>query len=298
MSNFFFGMEGTLIFAAGALFWFLRSSLYPGDKVKAGPFTTSTCRNHKPVVARVAVIGGGPAGIVTAKELLEAGHEVHLYDRFPRLGGEFENRFYPRGLLTTSPYVTAFSDFEPKDPVTGREHFQHHTKEEYSQYLNDYAEKYGVSDVAHLETSVNKVYRDVNAPADDRLYFEVTDMTSGLTRKVGPFHHVAICSGMHAHKNTSCPIEGLQSFKGKIVHTSDFWRRSKDDVDKGYQDVAGKRVLTVGLGEGMADILQIITTITNPPSAISASVRGGVFVIPRGTFFMLYVFDQDGLERT
>jgi 2,4-dienoyl-CoA reductase (NADPH2) len=38
---------------------------------------------------RIAVVGAGPAGLAAATTLSERGHEVHLYDAAPRIGGQF-----------------------------------------------------------------------------------------------------------------------------------------------------------------------------------------------------------------
>ena len=38
---------------------------------------------------RVCVIGAGPAGLAAAKELLEHGMEVHVFEAQPDLGGVF-----------------------------------------------------------------------------------------------------------------------------------------------------------------------------------------------------------------
>jgi NADPH-dependent 2,4-dienoyl-CoA reductase/sulfur reductase-like enzyme len=44
-----------------------------------------------PVRKRVAVIGGGPAGIETVKRLLERGHDVTLYEQSDRIGGRIKD---------------------------------------------------------------------------------------------------------------------------------------------------------------------------------------------------------------
>jgi len=36
---------------------------------------------------KVGIVGGGPAGLSAAKELLQLGHEVHVYDMMPEAGG-------------------------------------------------------------------------------------------------------------------------------------------------------------------------------------------------------------------
>src|SRR5881296_2814425 len=42
---------------------------------------------HPPGVKKVAVVGGGLAGLAAALELVDAGHEVTLHEARPTLGG-------------------------------------------------------------------------------------------------------------------------------------------------------------------------------------------------------------------
>ena len=37
----------------------------------------------------VAVIGGGPAGLMAAQELVQAGYAVHVFDAMPSVGRKF-----------------------------------------------------------------------------------------------------------------------------------------------------------------------------------------------------------------
>jgi predicted flavoprotein YhiN len=37
----------------------------------------------------VAIVGGGPAGLMAAEILSELGHEVHLFDAMPSVGRKF-----------------------------------------------------------------------------------------------------------------------------------------------------------------------------------------------------------------
>merc|ERR1712087_335696 len=147
--------------------------LYPGSKTeRLGPilkknddaFTKKSC----------LVIGAGPAGVVATKELSESGHDVVCYDASGRLGGTFANFFWPGGHLTSSPYVTAFSDYEPARQKCGGERWKHHTAEEYVQYLLDYARHYGVSKCFNLKHKVLHVKEE----DDGKLFAQVQNLTT------------------------------------------------------------------------------------------------------------------------
>jgi cation diffusion facilitator CzcD-associated flavoprotein CzcO len=66
---------------------------------------------------RIAIIGAGVAGLATAKVLLQAGHDVQVFDKAPDVGGVWSRtRRYP-GLTTQSPKAQySLSDFPmPED---------------------------------------------------------------------------------------------------------------------------------------------------------------------------------------
>jgi len=53
--------------------------------------------HHRPVRRRVMVVGGGPAGMEAARVAKLLGHEVELFERGARLGGEFALAHLPPG---------------------------------------------------------------------------------------------------------------------------------------------------------------------------------------------------------
>ena len=66
---------------------------------------------------RVGIIGAGVAGLTTAKVLMQAGHDVVVYEKAPDVGGVWSRtRRYP-GLTTQSPKAQySLSDFPmPRD---------------------------------------------------------------------------------------------------------------------------------------------------------------------------------------
>ena len=50
---------------------------------------TSTVPTAASVAVSVAVIGGGPAGLMAAQELMQAGYAVHVFDAMPSVGRKF-----------------------------------------------------------------------------------------------------------------------------------------------------------------------------------------------------------------
>jgi len=226
----------------------------------------------------VMVIGAGPAGVASCKELSEAGHDVVCFDASSRLGGTFANYFWPGGHLTSSPYVTAFSDFEPARTKEGNERFTHHSAEEYVEYLNKYCRHYGVKDVFQFQHKVLHVKEN----EDGKIMADVKNLETGKTTVEGPFDHIAVCSGAF-HTTLKPKFKGLETFPGQLLHSRDFVASAtKTTVDEAFKDCSGKRVVSIGLGESMADVLGIITTkISKPTTYAACAVRKGALIIPR-----------------
>ncbi|MGS0685116.1 FAD-dependent oxidoreductase [Nakamurella sp. GG22] len=66
--------------------------------------------------ARVAVIGAGPGGLVSAKHAIEAGFEVSVFEASDQLGGQWNTAaahsgIWPGMRTNTSRAMTAFSDY-------------------------------------------------------------------------------------------------------------------------------------------------------------------------------------------
>jgi len=112
---------------------------------------------------RIGIIGAGVAGLTTAKVLLQAGHDVVVYDRVDDVGGVWSaSRRYP-GLTTQSPRAQySFSDF----PM-GRDLPEWPAGAQVQGYLAAYADHFGVTghlrlgtDVRHATPLVGLLQRD------------------------------------------------------------------------------------------------------------------------------------------
>ncbi|MGH3670225.1 MAG: FAD-dependent oxidoreductase, partial [Pseudonocardiaceae bacterium] len=105
---------------------------------------------------RVAIIGAGMSGLVAAKELLDEGHNIVIYEKQSTIGGTFTTgAAYERMKLTVSNYFMAFSSFPP--PMGQERRFW--TREEYADYLDRFAAKFSLGDHIQFGADVQTVER-------------------------------------------------------------------------------------------------------------------------------------------
>lgn len=213
---------------------------------------------------RIAVVGAGPAGLVTIKELLAQGHSPTCFERADGPGGVF--RFdeangvvWESCRLTSSPLLTAFSDFPiPADPL------KHLKAADYVSYLNAYCNVFGLRDHLRFGTTVEAV---------------TPDPTGGWTVRTRDVHgtqeehfdSVALCSGLHQHPHMP-RFPAQDTFTGQIMHAAHYRRPAQ---------VRGKRVLIVGAGESGADVA---AEVAGSAAETVLSLRRGVAVLPRTIF--------------
>jgi dimethylaniline monooxygenase (N-oxide forming) len=215
------------------------------------------------VSKRVAVVGAGPSGLVTVKELLDEGHRPTCFERASDLGGVFrfgetDGVVWESCRLTSSGFLTAFSDFPAPPNET-----DHLLAREYVAYLGRYRDRFGLAPHLRFGVTVAAVTRSAGADG-----WDVRTVDTSGRPSLARFDAVAICSGLHQHPVLPS-YPGQDQFTGSIVHGSDYRR---PDL------VAGKRVLVVGAGESGGDIAAEVSTRA---SATVLSLRRGVAVLPR-----------------
>ncbi|THG98722.1 hypothetical protein EW026_g3525 [Hermanssonia centrifuga] len=110
----------------------------------------------------VVIIGGGPAGLVTCKSLLDAATGKFPFDpvvleQESDIGGTFRYRSYENANLVSSKQLTSFSDF--RLPLS---HPDHLTLEEYVDYLRAYIRHFNLESRIQLNSKVIKVERGPN----------------------------------------------------------------------------------------------------------------------------------------
>ncbi len=210
---------------------------------------------------KVCVVGAGPCGLTTIKQLLDEGHEVVCFDKNSDVGGLWlrheddagQMKAYDDLMLTISMKLMAYSDY----PFTGGRVF--YTRAAYLGYLQEYAARFDLTRHIRFGSEVTDVRRDGDG-------WTVTVRRDGVESSE-TFGAVAICSGPFKTPNTSIPeIEG---FTGEVVHSADY--RNSDRF-------RGKRVLIVGLAESGADIVR---QIGNAADACTLAIRSYTYLLPR-----------------
>eukprot|EP01060_Flectonema_neradi_P029515 TRINITY_DN409_c0_g2_i1.p1 TRINITY_DN409_c0_g2~~TRINITY_DN409_c0_g2_i1.p1 ORF type:complete len:629 (+),score=145.10 TRINITY_DN409_c0_g2_i1:58-1887(+) len=245
----------------GVMMWSYIATNFLGMRPKFMKYGGFVKSDKKPVSKRVAVIGAGPVGLVTLKELTDAGHNVSCFEGSNTVGGTFAS-CYKSAKLTSSPFVTAFSDYPPK-----KTDHDHYPAKVYVEYLSNYAKNFSVYEKIRFNTMVKKVQLNKKTGQST---ITVTDITTG-TSTTEVFDYVAVCSGLHVKPNIPV-IKGVETFKGKIVHSKDY-----DTPD----EFKGKNVVVIGLGETSADVA---AEIGDCASTAFLSSRSGAFVVSRKNY--------------
>jgi dimethylaniline monooxygenase (N-oxide forming) len=186
--------------------------------------------------ARVAVIGAGPGGLVAAKEALEVGFDITMFEASDDLGGQWyttasHSGVWPGMRTNTSRALTAFSDFAVPDT-----HELHPFAEQIHAYLRAYAETFDVTPRIRFETAVRS-------------------LRPGWLVNGEPFDAVVVASGRF---RTPALPPGLDSFSGTVLHAYDY---------PGASFFTDRRTLVYGNGVSGHEIASDIASVTPVVSA-------------------------------
>ena len=163
---------------------------------------------------RVAVIGAGPAGLVTARELLRRGCEVSVFEAGQGPGGiwvpDGRSALYD-SLRTNLPRdVMAFSDYTFDSRGGGDNkwpRFPHHSA--VLQYLENFARHFGLTSHIRCNEAVEVLERHGHGW---RLQTATTTEFADA---------VAVCTG-HYDLERKPELPGLAHFRGRLVHSKSY----------------------------------------------------------------------------
>ncbi|XP_031629027.1 senecionine N-oxygenase-like isoform X2 [Contarinia nasturtii] len=206
----------------------------------------------------IAVIGAGAAGLASAKNALEQGHNVVIYEKTEALGGvwfytdktgqdeygvDIHTPMY-QGLRTNGPYQ--IMEYPGHNyPNNTQSHPPH---EDVLKYLNSYAERFDLKKHIKFHHFVEKIKPIQN----DQWIVVVKDLPNNRTLSE-IYDAVFVCVNMYSSPNYP-QIDGANVFKGKIIHSHDYRRA---------EHFRGADVLFVGNGKSAKDIVLQLSKSAN-----------------------------------
>src|SRR5580693_5628636 len=196
---------------------------------------------------RVGIIGAGVAGLTTAKVLMQAGHDVVVYEKAPDVGGVWSRtRRYP-GLTTQSPKAQySLSDF-----VMPRDYPEWPTGAQVQAYLAAYASHFGLEAALRLSTEVTAA---AAVPGGGWTVTAASATGQSTTEHVGA---LVVANGIFCEP-------AVPRYPGEPGFTAAGGRVLAGTQLHDEEQARGKRVLVVGYGKSACDV-------TVPVSQVAAS---------------------------
>ncbi|MFQ3232050.1 flavin-containing monooxygenase [Reinekea sp.] len=209
-----------------------------------------------------AVIGAGPMGLCTAKQLSQLGLPWIGFELNKGVGGlwDIENphsTMYKSAHLISSKRKTEFADFPMAEDVpTYPSH--HHLKA----YFNDYADHFNLKANYRFNTKVLEITKQ----ADDHWIIKTCDANDANSIQSFDCAGVLIANGtLHQPRRIESPGE----FAGERIHSAHY---------KSADIFADKRVLIVGCGNSGCDIA---VDAVHRAKSVAMSVRRGYYFLPK-----------------
>lgn len=190
----------------------------------------------------VAVIGGGPAGLVAGKEFQTLGHKVTLYESSKNIGGQWNLQNSRSAVwsylnMNTPRHMIEFSDFGWDDFKESEETYSgtFPKNRESQAYLEAYAKNFSLYDkikLSHKVTSVSK--------SNEEWLIEFEQVTADGTKAKGSkkFDLVVFATGMFG--KPSFPLKDkLSGFTGEVIHSHEFKNLNKESLKD-------KKIMVIG----------------------------------------------------
>ncbi len=240
---------------------------------------------------RIAVIGAGAAGLVTARELSRGGHDVTVFEQSKRVGGVWVFDPLPEddpmglnpskavfssmydSLRTNLPRdLMAFQDYTFDSAGGGGDdwpRYPRHTK--VLNYLENFAAKFDILDTIRFQRVVSRVEK----VAADWMVTSKDAQSGEIDEQI--FDGVAVCNG-HYSKPRVPFIAGVDTFSGKLMHSHNY---------RCPAAFANKRVVLLGTAASGVDIAREVATVSdqvywcgNTFTEVSYDSGGGVHRYP------------------
>ncbi len=211
---------------------------------------------------KLAIIGGGPAGLAAAKwaQWGLKGHQITLFEKLPMPGGIWasENNYshaWNNMSTNLSRYSCVFSDFPHEQNAS-----LFPTKQEMHRYLSSYIRYFNLQQYIQYNTTVVHVNR-----IDEK--WQITFEKDKKSHS-DSFDHIIVANGMFSIPNLPQFNESAK-FRGKIIHSAQY----KQNIDFSNKDV-------VIVGGGFSAV-EIASNISKTARSVFHVNRKSSWIIPK-----------------
>mmetsp|Transcript_4050 Transcript_4050/g.12803 ORF Transcript_4050/g.12803 Transcript_4050/m.12803 type:complete len:589 (-) Transcript_4050:80-1846(-) len=229
----------------------------------------------------VAVIGGGVAGLLTAKWMRQEGFNVVIFEASTSLGGiwaEGSSRLYPTLHSNTSRAWMHFSDFEFPPPDAGSTYFPHHSA--ITAQVQAYVRHFRLGQLAELGSRVERVSETadgytVTVNGCDRHFDRVCLCNGKLQEPVVPDVET---TGAEVEPSLGILLTGTGCRPAEKPGSLSF--HSSRLGGMGPNVFTGRHVIVVGFGQGSgADVCELAAA--QGAASVTVVVEKPIFLVPR-----------------
>tara|TARA_R110000868_G_scaffold53744_4_gene168553 strand:- start:35327 stop:36652 length:1326 start_codon:yes stop_codon:yes gene_type:complete len=215
------------------------------------------------MLQRVAIIGGGPAGLSTARALKEAGIPFTLFEKHSDVGGIWDianpgSPMYRTAHFISSRTMSGHRGFPMPDSYP-----DYPSNAQILAYARSFAAHFGLYEDIRLNTPV------LHARPDGEGWALAVSAEGG--EQTERYRWLVCASGTNWHPNRPA-LKGEAEFAGTIRHSVDYHDNAS---------LSGKRVLVVGGGNSGVDIACDAAVMAGETTI---SLRRGYHFIPKHIF--------------
>ena len=209
----------------------------------------------------ICVIGAGPSGITAAKNLLDEGLKVTVFDRGSEVGGnwvfsetEGHSSVFETTHIISSKTMSQYDDFPMPDDYPD---YPSHTH--LADYFQSYARHFKLYQHIHFQTLVKKCER-----TEQGKWSVLSEKEGKETAHI--FDALAVCNGHHWLPRTP---QYKGHFEGEFIHSH---------TVKRFSHFQNKRVLVIGGGNSACDVAVESSRVA---SSVDISWRRGYWIAPK-----------------
>lgn len=210
----------------------------------------------------VAIIGAGPAGIITARKLLQCGQfTIRVFEKNNKIGGSW----IPGGIINPnmrtnqSKFTMSFSDLS-WDFLANASMYP--KASDVHRYLEEYFKKYIPTDVVQFCTIVTKVTRLLSRAGNDvehswKLELRQVNSNNIVEESDAIFDYLVVAPG--CYNVPKLPnLEILPALSIPVLHSTGY--RNLSDIARGFRDTKGidQSIVVVGGSHSGGDIAALI----------------------------------------